>query len=936
MVWAVFMGLSVMYECASSLWAKSGTPPHPLLSHMLDTAAVAIEILHREPPRTRAFYANDLGVPEEEAVLWTAFFAGLHDFGKASPVFQRTWPQGAAQIREVGLNWDETLFSVRENWVAHWVLTQLFLEEALKREGFPQSFYRPLARGLAAHHGFVPREDELYKARLLMESEPSTWKEARSVLMEMFHRYIELSGHPKATSLNPLATLRFMALASFSDWLASDPRLFPYGRVPQPNYFEEARKLARNALDSIGWRHRKFLFPCSLPDFQKVFEFKPNSLQNAVIKALSDAEGPVFLMVEAPMGLGKTEAALYAHLLLQPRCEHRGFYAALPTQATGNGLFPRVKKFLTRFAEDTPLDLQLQHGAALLNPEYQSLKPRRVGELGQDEGVVAEEWFSQKKRAMLSGYGVGTLDQALLGVLKVKHHFIRLWGLMNRTVILDEVHAYDTYTSGLLKALIQWLKALGSSVIMMTATLPPRKRRELLEAWGIKAEDLGSYPRVVVADAHGVQAYTVPLREKKVVQLCEAPVETETLAREVSESLPGCIGIIVNTVDRAQELYRFFGKGTVLRLEELLQSEEVRLHLERLSPCDRERSVWAALERQIKRYPHKGKVVVGKHLPDGTLIFLLHARFPAGERALRELVILALFGKEGPRFERAVLIGTQVIEQSLDLDFDLLFSDLAPIDLLFQRSGRLHRHSRTRPKDHVEPVFRICGLSEPNFGPPLYWDHVYEEYVLLSTWLALVERHALQLPDDLEPLLEEVYEREPRSFPDDLQERAEKALQAFEQRRTRDEEIARNLALFDMEALVGSGRRGEDIPRHFGLDDEAEDARTQRLLTRLGPPSVPAVFLYRVGDSLFLDPERSKPAPLCGGLEVEEIRDLYERSVRLSRHPIPKILLEKETPPAWRRHGVVRNFRPLEVGQVFGDFLAELDPELGVVYRKIT
>lgn len=224
------------------------------------------------------------------------------------------------------------------------------------------------------------------------------------------------------------------------------------------------------------------------------------------------------------------------------------------------------------------------------------------------------------------------------------------------------------------------------------------------------------------------------------------------MAGVLKQALPGALGAIVNTVDRAQASTGPWG-GNPLTLEELARC------LEGIPGGQ----AWEEVRRAL---PERGEEVVGKRLPDGTLVFLLHARFPAEERALRESVALALFGKGGPRPERAILVATQVAEQSLDLDFDLLYTDLAPIDLLFQRAGRLHRHKRERPDKHTNPRLLLGVPQDLDFGKPLYWDSVYEEFVLLSTWRALEGRAYLRIPQDLEALLEEVYEAEdPGKFP---------------------------------------------------------------------------------------------------------------------------------------------------------------------------
>ena len=912
------------------LWGKAGAPPHPLLSHLLDTAATALAILEREPLRTQCLYAEDWGLEPEEAKRLVSFFVGLHDLGKASPVFQAQWPEGAKRVQEAGLTWDPEV--VRNSRVVHGVFTELYLKDCLRELGFSRRIAGDIAKALGAHHGFLVLQKEREDGARHVALEKGPWGEVRRWLVEQVCQALELSFPASLKDIHrvsPPAVLRVMALASFADWIASDSTFFSYGRIPSSpaTYFQEGVNQAHKALEAIGWvsRHQ----PLSPRPFSELFSFAPNALQRAVAELLAEVEGPTLVLVEAPMGLGKTEAALYACYLVQEKLGHRGFYVALPTQATANGLFPRVRGFLEKLAQDERWELQLQHGAAMLNPEYEEIlaraRPREVYDVeGKDAGfVTASAWFSARKRAMLSPHGVGTLDQALLAVLKVKHHFVRLWGLMNRMVVLDEIHAYDTYTSGLLLALLRWLRALGSSVVLMTATLPKRKREELLSAWGVSRAELPTYPRVVAfAGDRFLGAKGLPREREKKVGLEAAPVQASAVAKTLRDRLPGVLGVIVNTVDRAQAFYQALGEGERITLAKLLDL---------LGPGPQEgpwSDLWAVQDE-------KGDFVVGKRLPDGTLVFLFHARFPAEERALREAVTLALFGKHGLRPRRAILVATQVAEQSLDLDFDLLYTDLAPIDLLFQRMGRLHRHERERPENHKEPVLMVGGLAdEPEFGKDLYWDKVYEDYPLLSTWVSLRDREVIHIPSDLEGFLEEVYERKPEEFPKVYRQRAEESYRKVQQRLTSQAIAAENISLSDPEKLLRQTDTAA-LASEFRLDDEVEDSRTQRFLTRLGEPSVPVVLVYRVGEGWSLDPEGKRPVRLEGELTREEALAVWSRAVRLSRPPIPQKLLTEALPPAWARHSLLRGLRPLEVGRKLDGLVVELDPELGVVYRRV-
>ena len=772
-----------------------------------------------------------------------------------------------------------------------------------------------------------------------MEWDGARWDEARSWLIERVRAAVD-APVPKIPHLSATGVLRVMALASFADWIASDASKFPYGRNPsEPGYFDEAVGLARSALDQIGWWPKRPFVPRS---FGEIFPFEPNPLQRSVPKLLAQTTAPVLLVVEAPMGTGKTEAALYAYHLLRHALDHRGLYVALPTQATANALFQRVVNFLRHLGESR-LDAQLVHGTATLQPLYAELlenaHPTEVhDEPGGDPtaaaagGVRAAAWFSARKRAMLAEHGVGTVDQALLGVLRVKHHFVRLFGLMNRVVVLDEVHAYDVYTSGLIESLLRWLRALGSSVVLMTATLPPSRRQRLLAAWagGPVKEPNVPYPRVLALHSEGrCEVESLPGEHDRPLTLVRMSAEVDAIADRLRDALPGALGAIVNTVDRAQLLYRALGDGAPLRLGELLEFVGPRATEDR----------WSALRALADKRP---MAIVGRRLSDGTVVLLLHARFPAEDRALREHVALALFGPGERPMERMVLVATQVAEQSLDLDFDWLYTDLAPVDLVLQRAGRLHRHRRGRPSAHDCPHLHLGVPPEdpaPDFATGLFWSRIYDEWVLLSTWWALRMRPAIHLPSDLEPLLVEVYERSPEDFPADLRARADDAYRRWRQQEQHQERLAANWSLRDLERLLDATSTAA-LPAQGRMDDDVDTEATQRLLTRLGDASVAVVPVFHVGEAWALDAEGRETLPRTGNLSKEWIQRIFLRAVRLSRYPLPQILAQEKPPRSWERVGLLRGLRPLVVGRVFVErdnrgLCVNLDPELGVVYERV-
>jgi CRISPR-associated endonuclease/helicase Cas3 len=892
-----------------SLWAKSGDPPHCLLGHMLDTAAVVLEVLGREPPTTLDHLAQGLQMSGDQAARLLAALAGAHDLGKATPVFQARWLPGRQTVEGAGFPFPPT--STSSN-VPHGALTEGLMRGWLVSRGVLPRVRSAIAAAIGAHHGFVEMEHHVSLCQDPLVVGDAAWAEARESLLDCLFGALDAKLPTHLKEVPDYVCVTMMALTSFADWIASSAEHFPYGRqiTDLRRYLEEASGLARKALESIGWHPRTPLMEGQAVSFQDVFAKVPNNLQRRVMDIVTSASGPTLLVVEAPMGAGKTEAALYAHLYLQRAARHRGLYVALPTMASGNGMFPRVKAFLQAVGT-RPLDLQLQHGTAILNREYLQLRPSEVGEDNTDDVVSAHEWFTPKKHAMLSEYGVGTIDQALLGVLRVRHHFVRLWGLANRTVVLDEVHAYDTYTSSLIETLIAWLGRMGSSVIIMSATLPRSRRERLIRAYGASMPGREEpYPRLTVASrGNPACSVHVPSGPERVVHLHGIPKELDAIAQEALRLADGggCVVCIVNTVERAQRLYR--------------------------SICQR----LGASDVVV----HDGQPV-GRWAGD-LKVYLFHARYPSDERRLREELALRLFGKEGYesgcRPRRAILVATQVVEQSLDLDFDAMISDLAPVDLLLQRAGRLHRFATEmlaewrweRPLPHRTPRLAVAGLS-PDVPDLRGWDRVYSAYILLRTWLVLRGRREVTLPGDMEGLIELVYEREPSDVPYELRPRLEELRREHQREMAQQEVWARGVAVRDGKGLLASGG---DVVSGLRLQDD-EDQEAQIPLTRYGEPLVTVVPLHRTGRGLCLDAEGKELIDLNRPPRGDEAERIFKRSLRLTGRWLFEALREREPPEAWRRQPLLRHLRLLELEEgkaTVGGRTLELDAELGMVYH---
>lgn len=875
-----------------SLWGKArpgieqAAPAHPLICHMLDVGMVARRMLEYAVPRsTRRHLAEKLHMSDQDASAWIGFLVSLHDLGKASPAFQAKAPSMRPALEAVALDLDSPGSSrfhgeIGVQWIA----------QALEHAGLDRVAGWKYGRAVAAHHGEFPPDAVAGDRPGPREAgRAPAWSAARRRIADELARIMGLRAVPsppsEAAASHALIVL-LAGLTAVADWIGSIAEVFIYEFPPHSldSYAPVARKRAEEALERAAMGPP---FPGSERTFTELFGFEqPFPLHRAVERVCAKLEGPALVIVEAPMGEGKTEAALLIAEHAAGRNGHSGLFVGLPTQATANQMLGRVHRFLERAHPGTPANLHLAHGGAGAVERYRRLIEAVYDPDGAGD-IRAERWFADKKRALLASHAVGTIDQALLGVLRTAHGFVRLFGLAGKTVVLDEVHAYDTYTSTLLERLVAWLGALGATVILLSATLPSERRRRLLSAVGVAADPRSPapYPRVTVTSGADFEEYSFgSLRPRLTIEIERAPDNVEVMARRLAEEMGtgGCIGWICNTVGRAQSAYR--------ALRSLVQT---------------------------------------RALPPDTVLLLLHARLLHGERLKREERLERSLGRDGRRPRRAIIVGTQVLEQSLDVDFDLLATDIAPIDLVLQRAGRLHRHLRVRPIHLARP--RLV-LVHPGGGPLeaalRAVAGVYVEFVMRRTLLALEARRSLVLPDDIEALVEEVYGT---PDPPEHEQQLARSRERFEEETQRHEAAARDRVL---------PRPGvpDDPFGQFGIslrdDDDPSLADELRAVTRLGDPSIEVICLHRRGERAYLDPGFTREVDLSTTPRGPDLVRLLDNGVRISRRGLVHKLYSGRPPEAWEKSALLRHRRLLllENGVAsIENHRLELDEDLGLV-----
>ncbi|MFH8984756.1 type I-E CRISPR-associated protein Cse1/CasA [Streptomyces varsoviensis] len=757
---SAFQGLP---SAARVVWAKHDRKTEgwlPLWRHMADSAAVAGELWERWVPRSvRGLVAEALPGGEEDALRLARFLAGVHDVGKATPAFACQVESLAVGMRDAGLD----MLTMKEygtdrRLAPHGLAGQLLLQEWLEeRFGLAGRVSGQFAVVVGGHHGVPPEHQHIHDLQLRphLLRHPGTaeqrWREVQFSLMDacaqaagVTDRFERWAG----VRLPQTAQVLLSSVVIVSDWIASAPELFPYDPESwQPaGAVGEQRRLraAWVGLDLPGpWKPEVPQEPVSelfAVRFPKLRGFEVRPVQVEAVRAARAMPEPGLLVIEAPMGEGKTEAALAASEVLAARSGAGGVLVALPTRATSDAMFGRLTGWLDALPceEDASLSVVLAHAKAALNGTWSGMlrEGRRAitavdpdGEAegaaigGRPAGLHAHAWLRGRKKQLLASFAVGTIDQVLFAGLKSRHLALRHLAVAGKVVIIDEVHAYDAYMSRYLERVLEWLAAYRVPVVLLSATLPAERRRALAAAYAGKSgaarieTDADAYP-LVTAASPGCQTVSVrpqaasERRTEVVVERFDDDVRklADRLAEELADG--GCALVVRNTVARVLE----------------------------------------AAEGLRERFGNEAVTVA-------------HSRFLAADRAAKDADLVRRFGPgsdERPR--RHVVVASQVVEQSLDVDFDLLVTDLAPVDLVLQRMGRLHRHPRSRPARLRQARCLITGVEDWQATPPLPVkgsQAVYEgDFTLLASLAVLgpyLDGAPLCLPTDISPLVQRAY-----------------------------------------------------------------------------------------------------------------------------------------------------------------------------------
>lgn len=727
-------------DAAASVWAKydrDSDDSLPLHRHMTDSAAVAELLWDRWLPlQTRARISQGLGA--ETARTLAVWLACTHDAGKASPEFAKQVPLLAGRMRDHGLPFSPDTLAVGKT--PHSVIGFCVIRDWLVAS---YKYSRRAADGLAivagGHHGVPPSAGEVRMIRhnpsLVLGADPA-WAAVRDELLTSATRYCDAEVVLASLRDRPLAVEAQALLTSFvivADWIASDSDHFRYGDL------RDSRERAAEAWDWLElpppWHAESSTATADSllrERFSLGADARARPVQVAAVEAARTI-GSGLLILEAPMGEGKTEAALLAAEAMAASTGAGGCIVALPTMATSDALFSRVLSWVEHLPQTEgrthPQSVFLAHSKADLNADIRRLRGIRNVGGDDDAGPVLEavvelhQWFAGRKKGVLANFVVGTIDQVLFSALKAKHVVLRQLSLANKVVIIDEVHAADAYMSVYLERALAWLGAYRVPVVLLSATLAPSIRARLASAY-----------RCLPEAEHASLAESVGYPLITSVPSLDAPAST--------------VGITASS------------RSTPVHIE--WAEDDTAVLVERLRPALEQGAAVAVIRNTVMRAQQTARALREEF--GGERVLLVHSRFIASDRLAREALLRERLGPTSTDRGPLVVVGTQVLEQSLDIDFDLMVSDVAPIDLLLQRAGRLHRHARpSRPAGCEQArlvLTAMSGESPPTFEPGAV--AVYKSHLLLRTAAVLAahgrEHDVIRIPEDLSGLVRAVYD----------------------------------------------------------------------------------------------------------------------------------------------------------------------------------
>lgn len=683
-----------------------GKPHKTLLSHSLDAGFICEFLLNCTIYQIQAKHlTTHTGLTQQQLSDALSYLCAMHDTGKLHPYFQ-------AKLFDADPSVQEPLEQLYGSSITgfHGYRHEIGSEELLLKilkEKDPEAKHgrnwRALGAILSMHHqGF----HKGCKADIMLSFKdlPAVWD---TELVQPFLTAIDKTFPVDVETLFKLShdiqTWVFstiLGVVMTCDWIASSSHFTSIDLTSDCNIAAYKSQIF-DIMDK--WVHDVDLtcrFWNDTYSYQNLFYIDaPRPMQNVVATAVS--EHPLFdcMLIEAPMGEGKSEAALYTAINTLKNRNLQGIYFALPTGLTAEAMHPRLKEMLRNIGEDD--DVKLSTSTAWLSDLY-------------DETIQQEMLLHRCK--FLDRFCVGTVDQIMQAAELTYYAELKMLALGAKVIVIDEIHSYDAYMLAVIKVMLQYFKAMSVPVIMLSATLSRKAKDQLLEYYNINNTNyIGSYPAISVVDNGMLYQYKcLPSSRSATI---DTSVQHDTLSSFYQQAVAqvqdgGCLVFVVNSVQNAKKSY-----------------------------C------------QIAR-------IVAEQQSDIQL-YLMHARLPMTTKEQKINELTTLFGKDrSQRPKKAIVIATPIIEMSIDLDFDFMYRQIAPIDAIMQSLGRVARHddAGTIRETGIKPS--VVVMDTPS-GNRIYAGSRYrqgDDIPILSVTAEILDKHnVVHLPQDIPVLVDKVY-----------------------------------------------------------------------------------------------------------------------------------------------------------------------------------
>jgi len=844
---------------------KEGPKSLPLKVHCLDVA-LTFRALARLPGFRRALEATADRELKDQDLDRLSVLAMLHDVGKANLGFQMKVldpkTQGAGHVRELEAIFSDDELLGRFTTALQWDRVSRWFEEETAADSYFLASWSHHGRPICFQNKTTGRFF-LAKNRWWCPMGPWDPMQEVSEIMKRAEELFPVAFKEGGQGLpsNPSFHHRFAGLVMLADWLGSHAGWFPIESGSLQDRLKQDLELLPMLLESVGLGVSRLR--SELADrpgsFQSRFGFFPRPLQHIVEILNTDEETARLVIAESETGSGKTEASFHWFCRLFEAGKVDGLYFALPTRVAAREIYHRIDDYVKKLFPD-PSKRPVTVLAVPGYPRVDGLAPENIlpeeGARWIDEGDQRKrerQWAAERpKRFLAATVAVGTVDQALLSSVQTAHAHLRSVCLDRSLLVVDEVHASDAYMDRLLSFLISHHLAVGGWALLLSATLGSRARSLFLEAAGVSLGQPGiqeaqalPYPSVTLSNGHCLAASKIEKNDRIIV------FETLPQASQPENAIPVLLKaleasarvlVVMNTVDRANSFLRAVEQDSRIR------------HFWLFSCCG----------------------IVCPH----------HGRFAPVDRELLDLTVTERLGKNSPPGPM-LLIGTQTLEQSLDIDADLMLTDLCPADVLLQRTGRLHRHRRKHPAGYEEARCLVLvpeheslekSLDESGVaqGPSLRqgYGSVYEDMRILELTLRVLrKRPVIKIPHDNRWLVEQT------THPDRLAGLAGEKWSLHAQK-LEGQKIMHELSAISAAAVYD---------QYFGqfAFNEAGD----RVVTRLGADSLRLPLTHRV------------TSPFGGRLE-EIVIPGHMKPV----HPEDRVLVEAENPDEIRLRNADRRY----------------------------